>query len=49
MILVENMTKIYRNGENEVAALKDVNLHIRAGEFVAIMGPSGSEIGRAHV
>ncbi|MCG1011858.1 ABC transporter ATP-binding protein [Tepidanaerobacter sp. GT38] len=42
MILVENMTKIYRNGENEVAALKDVNLHIRAGEFVAIMGPSGS-------
>lgn len=42
MIVVENMTKIYKSGENEVAALKDVNLHIKAGEFVAIMGPSGS-------
>jgi len=42
VIVVDNMTKIYKNGENEVVALKDVNLHIKAGEFVAIMGPSGS-------
>lgn len=42
MILVENMTKLYKNGENEVAALKDVDLHVKKGEFIAIMGPSGS-------
>lgn len=42
MIQVDNMTKVYKSGENEVVALKDVNLHIKKGEFVAIMGPSGS-------
>ena len=42
MILVKNMTKLYKNGENEVAALKDVDLHVKKGEFIAIMGPSGS-------
>ncbi len=42
MILVKNITKLYKNGENEVAALKDVDLHVSEGEFVAIMGPSGS-------
>lgn len=36
------MTKLYKNGDNVVAALKDVDLHVKAGEFVAIMGPSGS-------
>ena len=42
MILVKNMTKLYKNGENQVAALKEVDLHVKEGEFVAIMGPSGS-------
>jgi len=42
MIVVENLTKIYRNGDMEVTALADVNLHIKKGEFVAVMGPSGS-------
>jgi putative ABC transport system ATP-binding protein len=42
MILVKNMTKLYKNGQNEVAALKEVDLHVKEGEFVAIMGPSGS-------
>ena len=27
MILVKNMTKLYKNGQNEVAALKEVDLH----------------------
>jgi len=42
IIKVENLTKIYGNGEIAVTALDDVNLTIEEGEFVAIMGPSGS-------
>lgn len=42
MINISKLTKIYKNGDNEVAALKDVNLSVKEGEFIAIMGPSGS-------
>ncbi len=42
MITLERITKVYRAGEVEVAALKGVSLHIPEGEFIAIMGPSGS-------
>lgn len=42
MIRTENLTKIYRMGEVEVQALRDVNLEIQDGEFIAIAGPSGS-------
>jgi putative ABC transport system ATP-binding protein len=40
LLRCENIGKVYPDGE--VAALADVDLSIRAGEFVAIMGPSGS-------
>ncbi|NIS79099.1 MAG: ATP-binding cassette domain-containing protein [Anaerolineales bacterium] len=36
-----NLTKIYGDGE-EIRALDDVNLRIKAGELVTVMGPSGS-------
>lgn len=39
MIHLENVSKIYNNG---VHALKDVNIHIEPGEFVYVIGPTGS-------
>lgn len=42
MITIENLGKTYGNGLIAVEALKKVNLHIDAKEFVSIMGPSGS-------
>ena len=42
MIKLENINKIYKNGDITVHALKNINLHIKEGEFTAIMGQSGS-------
>jgi putative ABC transport system ATP-binding protein len=42
IIRLENIFKIYGNGETEVKALNDVNLTIHQGEYCSIMGPSGS-------
>ena len=42
MIEVCGLSKIYRTGNIEVAALKSVDLTIARGEFVAVMGASGS-------
>ena len=42
IIKVTNLSKIYQTGESAVYALKDVNLAIEEGSFVAVTGPSGS-------
>ena len=42
MIELKDIYKIYGEGENEVRALDGVSLHIDKGEFVAIVGKSGS-------
>ncbi len=42
MIELQNISKIYKNGEIETVALKNINLKINKGEFISIMGPSGS-------
>lgn len=42
MIECKNISKSYRNGDNETLALKGASFVIEDGEFVAIMGPSGS-------
>ncbi len=42
IMYTENLKKIYKNGDNEVHALRDVNFSIMRGESVAIIGSSGS-------
>jgi putative ABC transport system ATP-binding protein len=42
MIRISDMYKIYAMGDNKIAALNGINLHIRAHEFVSIVGASGS-------
>lgn len=42
MIKTENLIKNYYNGNIETKVLHGIDLHIKKGEFVAIMGPSGS-------
>ena len=42
VIEVKNLSKIYGKKENEVTAIKDINLSVDKGEFVSIIGASGS-------
>ena len=39
---VENLTKVYGKGENEVRELDGVSFSVEKGAFVAVIGPSGS-------
>ncbi|APC46900.1 ABC transporter ATP-binding protein [Virgibacillus halodenitrificans] len=41
-LVLENVSKIYRDGPKEFRAVDDVSLEVKQGEFVAIIGPSGS-------
>ena len=41
MIKTNDLTKIFRTEEVETTALNKVNLHVKEGEYVAVMGPSG--------
>ncbi|MFA5778237.1 MAG: ABC transporter ATP-binding protein [Candidatus Paceibacterota bacterium] len=42
MIEVKNLKKSFKDGENRVAVLKGIDLSVKNGEFVAIMGRSGA-------
>ena len=42
MIVVENLKKVYANGELSLEVLKGINLKVESEEYVALMGPSGS-------
>ena len=42
MITFEDVSRIFMVGEQEVSALRRVNLNLGVGEYVSIMGPSGS-------
>ena len=41
IIKLIELWKIYKRGKIEVPALKNINLDIYQGDFVAILGPSG--------
>lgn len=42
VLAVENVTKVFREGREEVAVLKGISLGVAAGEVLALEGPSGS-------
>ena len=42
VIDINHLTKNYATAAGPITVLKDVNLHVRRGEMVAVMGPSGS-------
>ncbi|MDF2669119.1 MAG: transporter ATP-binding protein [Paenibacillus sp.] len=42
MIQINNITKVYRRGDEELHILKGLSLSVQKGDFVAIIGPSGS-------
>ena len=41
ILIIKNLSKIYHTKKSEIPAIKDLNLNIKEGEFVAIVGPSG--------
>ena len=42
MIVIQDLTKVFSMGENEVHALDGASFNVEKGEMIAIMGPSGS-------
>jgi putative ABC transport system ATP-binding protein len=42
MIELQNVCRTFIVGDQQVAALRDINLSLGAGEYISIMGPSGS-------
>ena len=42
IIQMQNVSRIYKMGENEIRALDCINFSVEQGEFLSIMGPSGS-------
>ena len=42
MISVKHLSKVFKNGDKELAVLRDVNCEIEKGEVIGIIGPSGT-------
>ncbi len=42
MIALDRVSRIFTVGDQQLAALRDIDLQLGAGEYISIMGPSGS-------
>ncbi|MCK4910980.1 MAG: ATP-binding cassette domain-containing protein, partial [Thermodesulfovibrionales bacterium] len=42
LISAENLSKVYKTGEVEINALKDISFEIEPASFISFVGPSGS-------
>jgi len=42
LLQAENLTKIFRSGDEEVVVFEDLNLEVSEGEFIALVGESGT-------
>lgn len=42
MILLTGVCRVFRMGDQDVNALRDIDLEIAAGDYISLMGPSGS-------
>lgn len=42
ILRVENLSKVYGKGQTQVTALDNVSFNVQKGEFVAVVGASGS-------
>ncbi len=42
LLKLEEVSRVYKNGQVKIDALKNINLSICEGDFISIMGPSGS-------
>ena len=40
-LLLEGVTKVYRDGKRSIEVLKPIDLTVAQGEFVSLVGPSG--------
>ena len=41
LLSINNLSKVYYRGKNEIEAIKDISFNLYEGEFVSIVGPSG--------
>jgi putative ABC transport system ATP-binding protein len=42
VLQTENLSKIYRSGENELVVLDNISFSVEQGNSISIIGPSGS-------
>ena len=43
LMQIQHLSKVYGQGENQVRAVDDISFTVEKGEFLAIIGPSGSD------
>ena len=44
-LVIQGISKSFKFGNDSVVAIRNLDLHVREGEFVSVVGPSGSSPG----